>query len=111
MKDREKRIFDWLSAHKEDIIADLLALVRSESPTGDKAAVDACGRVLASLYRDRLGAVSRTVSQAEVGDHLVTELGEGERTLLIVGHIDTVHPVGSVPVGRETCSTAPGSST
>ena len=53
MKDREKRIFDWLSAHKEDIIADLLALVRSESPTGDKAAVDACGRVLASLYRDR----------------------------------------------------------
>ena len=36
MKDREKRIFDWLSAHKEDIIADLLALVRSESPTGDK---------------------------------------------------------------------------
>ena len=101
MKDREKRIFDWLSAHKEDIIADLLALVRSESPTGDKAAVDACGRVLASLYRDRLGAVSRTVSQAEVGDHLVTELGEGERTLLIVGHIDTVHSVGSVPVRRE----------
>ena len=101
MKDREKRIFDWLSAHKEDIIADLLALVRSESPTGDKAAVDACGRVLASLYRDRLGAVSRTVPQAEAGDHLVTELGEGERTLLIVGHIDTVHPVGSVPVRRE----------
>ena len=40
----------------------------------------------------------RTDSEIQTGE---PELGEGERTLLIVGHIDTVHSVGSVPVRRE----------
>ena len=101
MKALEQKIFDYMTAHIEDIIADLTALVSAESPTADKAAVDKCGRVLASLYRDRLGAVSQVLPQTEVGDHLVTEVGSGGRTLLIVGHIDTVHPVGSVPLRRE----------
>ena len=101
MKAQEQKIFEYLSAHKEDIIADLVALVKAESPTPDKTAVDRCGKLLASLYRDRLGAVSQVIPQAEAGDHLVTEFGAGERTLMIVGHFDTVHPTGSVPVRRE----------
>ncbi|MCI6260545.1 MAG: M20/M25/M40 family metallo-hydrolase, partial [Pyramidobacter sp.] len=101
MRALEKKIYDYLEAHREDIVADLVALARAESPTGDKAAADACARRLASLYKDRLGAATQFVPQTEVGDHLVTEIGSGPRTLLIVGHYDTVHPLGTVPVRRE----------
>ena len=101
MRALEKKIYDYLEAHREDIVADLAALARAESPTGDKAAADACARLLASLYKDRLGAATQFVPQTEVGDHLVTEIGSGDRTLLIVGHYDTVHPLGTVPVHRE----------
>ncbi|MCR5347855.1 MAG: M20/M25/M40 family metallo-hydrolase [Fretibacterium sp.] len=101
MKNQEQKIFDYLSAHREDIIADIIRLASAESPTSDKAAVDACGKVLASLYRERLGLVSEVIPQTEAGDNLVTEYGSGSRTLLIVGHFDTVHPIGSVSVRRE----------
>ncbi len=101
MKELERRIFDFLSTHREDIVADLIALAKAESPTSDKAAADKCGQLLASLYRERLGAKPRFDRQTEVGDNLVTEIGSGERTLLIVGHFDTVHPIGSVPIRRE----------
>ncbi|MBQ9564176.1 MAG: M20/M25/M40 family metallo-hydrolase, partial [Synergistaceae bacterium] len=101
MKEQAKKIFDYLSAHREEIIADITELVQAESPTPDKAAVDRCGKVLAGLYKSRLDVTSQVLPQPEAGDNLVTEVGSGERTLLIVGHFDTVHPVGSVSIRRE----------
>ena len=86
MRALEKKIYDYLEAHREDIVADLAALARAESPTGDKAAADACARLLASLYKDRLGAATPFVPQTEVADHLVTEAGAGGPPLLIGGH-------------------------
>ncbi len=101
MKDLERKIFDYLKAHEEDVIADIVTLARAESPTKDKAACDACARVLAGLYRDRLGAETQIVPSERSGDNLVTVWGEGDKTLLVVGHYDTVHPVGSVKIRRE----------
>ncbi len=101
MKEIERKILDYLSAHKEDMVADLVALASSQSPTSYKAAVDSCGRVLARLYRERLGAVSQIVPQKDVGDCLVTDVGAGTDVLMIAGHFDTVHPLDSVPLRRE----------
>ncbi len=101
MKENERKIFDYLTAHKEDMVADLVALTSAQSPTSDKAAVDGCGRVLARLYSERLGAVSQVVPRKEVGDCLVTEVGAGTDVLMIAGHFDTVHPLDSVPLRRE----------
>ena len=101
MKELEKKIFDYLKAHEEDIIADIETLAKAESPTADKAACDACARVLAGLYKDRIGVTTELVPSEKSGDNLVSVYGEGDKTLLIVGHYDTVHPVGSVPLRRE----------
>ncbi|MBP5211779.1 MAG: M20 family peptidase, partial [Pyramidobacter sp.] len=101
MKELEKKIFDYLKAHEEDIIADIETLAKAESPTADKAACDACARVLAGLYKDRLDVTTEIVPSEKSGDNLVSVYGEGDKTLLIVGHYDTVHPVGSVPLRRE----------
>jgi len=70
-------------------------LVRLESPTTDKAAVDRCGAELAS----RLGAIGGRVTRlprGERGDHLLAEFGCGASQILLLGHFDTVWPVGQL---------------
>jgi glutamate carboxypeptidase len=73
------------------------ALVRLESPTLDKAAVDRCGAILARGLSDMGGRV-REVPSATAGNHLVAEFdGQGPRILLL-GHFDTVWPAGHLSV-------------
>ena len=79
---------DWLLETTE-------ALVRFESPTPDKAAVDRCGAELASRLTAIGGRVTR-LTRPERGDHLLAEFGCGASQILLLGHIDTVWPVGQL---------------
>lgn len=71
------------------------SLVRLESPSTDKTAVDRCGAELAG----RLGALGARVTrlpQAQRGDHVRAEFdGDGQQVLLL-GHFDTVWAVGQL---------------
>src|SRR5688572_6655333 len=82
-------------------------LVRLESPSTDKAAVDRCGIVLADMLR-AAGAAVEILSQPERGNHIRARFpaslsrasagqaaGEG-RPVLVLGHFDTVWPVGTL---------------
>lgn len=71
------------------------ALVSLESPTTDKAAVDRCGRALAARLEAIGGRVSR-LPRADRGDHLLAEFGCGTSQILLLGHFDTVWPVGQL---------------
>jgi glutamate carboxypeptidase len=73
----------------------LEVLVRLESPTTDKAAVDRCG---AELERRLvvIGAHVQRLPRNHAGDHLLAEFGCGASQLLILGHFDTVWPVGQL---------------
>jgi glutamate carboxypeptidase len=75
-----------------DLIA---ALVRAESPTDDKTAVDACGRVVQEQL-ETCGARVTRLPQAGCGDQLLAHWGDGDRQLLLLGHIDTVWRVGQL---------------
>lgn len=76
----------------------LEALVRAESPTTDKRAVDACGALLASRLRE-IGAGVDLLTQTNAGDHLRATFGERNGPpVLILGHFDTVWPVGQIHV-------------
>ncbi len=88
------------------MLASLEALVRIESPSDDKAAVDRCVDALAALGRDAGARVDR-VAVATAGDHLRLVFGPppgaGSVRLLILGHTDTVWPLGTLsamPVER-----------
>jgi glutamate carboxypeptidase len=77
-------------------------LVRIESPTTDKASVDRVGVLVASELQ-RLQAEVIVDQQAEVGHHLYARWGAGAGGILILCHMDTVHPLGSVarrPIGE-----------
>ena len=102
MKDHtEQKIYSYLKEHEEEILEDILTLVKAESPSTDKAAVDACAEVLRALYRKRLGETPEVIPREKSGNCLRLRLGKGEKKLMLLGHFDTVHPLGSLPVLRE----------
>jgi glutamate carboxypeptidase len=70
-------------------------LVRLESPSTDKAAVDRCGQALAALLRAR-GAEVQLLSRAERGDHVRARLAGDGAPVLVLGHFDTVWPIGTI---------------
>jgi hypothetical protein len=76
------------------------SLVRLESPTTDKAAVDRCGVEL-SRRLAAIGGRVQPLPRETAGDHLLAEFGCGESQVLILGHFDTVWPVGQL--ARTAC--------
>jgi glutamate carboxypeptidase len=71
------------------------SLVRLESPTSDKAAVDRCGAELAARM-EAIGARVSRIKASRAGDHLRAEFGDGARQVLLLGHFDTVWDVGQL---------------
>jgi glutamate carboxypeptidase len=70
-------------------------LARIESPSGDRIALARCGNAIAALLTDA-GAIVSRVAHETAGDHLVATLGAGRRQVLLLGHFDTVWPVGTL---------------
>jgi glutamate carboxypeptidase len=75
-------------------------LVRAESPSADKAAVDACGDLVIGHAKSIDGRV-RVHRQRAYGNVLDLRFGprtraNGPNPVLILGHIDTVWPVGTL---------------
>ena len=80
----------------EDVIADLRAFVELESPTVDKEACDRAGRHLAEQFRAYARAEIVWHPQDRYGDHFEARVGDGARRILLLGHSDTVWPVGTI---------------
>jgi len=79
------------------------SLVRLESPSDDKMAVDRCGAELAELLT-RIGADVTPMRQSASGDHLrarwlprkAENRDSARPQILLLGHFDTVWPVGTL---------------
>lgn len=88
-----------LRSREHDMLRLLGKFVRSESPSQDKAALDLFGGIVAAEWRKR---VARTVilKQPKRGNHIRAEvwLGEGspEGQIMVLGHLDTVYPLGTL---------------
>ena len=89
------RLLDYCRTHEPWLLEIIHTLVAIESPTDDKAAVDRCGATLAAELEQMGGRVSR-IASATAGDHLVARFGAGSRQVLILGHFDTVWPIGQL---------------
>ena len=83
------------SAQADWLVETTVELARLESPTPDKAAVDRCGSEVARRL-EALGAAVDHVPSTATGNHLRATFGAGERQILLLGHIDTVWPVGQL---------------
>jgi glutamate carboxypeptidase len=73
-------------------------LVELESPSDEKAAVDACGAVAAELA-ESIGARVKRHRQREFGDVLELRWSGSQKSrgrVLLLGHLDTVWPLGTL---------------
>ena len=77
-------------------------LVRLESPSSDPAAVDKLASHL-DTYCRALGMETEKFRPEGAGTCLAAQTASGDLSpVLLLGHIDTVHPVGSFPGGAWT---------
>jgi len=92
---RASSLLSHFSAQRDELLADLEALVTRESPSDDAALVSA----LSAWLVERLGAggvrAERVPCQGR-GDALLARLGPEDGGTLLLGHLDTVWPKGSL---------------
>lgn len=83
-------------SQRTDQMLDLLRqLVEIESPSTDKGATDRIGRFVAQAACEA-GASVTVVSQEQRGDHVLARWGRGEGGFLLLCHLDTVWPLGTL---------------
>ena len=87
LRDASANRADWL-------VQTTAALARIESPSGDVDGLGRCGDAIATLLIAAGAAVERLPESS--GSHLSATLGDGTRQVLLLGHFDTVWPIGTV---------------
>ena len=92
----EEKILTYLKSHEEEIFEDLKTLVMAEASTSDIGALAECRKVLERLITQRTGASTYVYKTENGHDPVRFELGEGEEKILLIGHYDTVHLIGSL---------------
>jgi len=77
------------------MVDDLTDLVEMESPTDDKAALDRLGTAIGDRFQ-LLGASVEISSQEVSGSHVLARFGGKEGGALLLAHMDTVWPIGTI---------------
>jgi len=109
-----ERIQEWVDSHRDELKRYLIELVEIETPTENPETFDGFFDRLAEDL-EAAGLETDRVHGDETGGRLEawTERDEQEETQLIVGHADTVWPLGTVeenpPEIREDVLEGPGS--
>ncbi|MBN1136579.1 MAG: M20 family metallopeptidase [Anaerolineae bacterium] len=89
------RLLDYMLARQEAMTRTLEQWVMLESPSNEPEAVNALRDLVARAFKEA-GATVKRLRQAAFGDHLRISWGQGDRQLLLLGHMDTVWPLGEV---------------
>jgi len=98
MAGRPEEVLAWLSSREADMEALLERLVRTESPTVDPSAQRPALALLAAEL-EKAGCLTRSISGSGVNRHLYARPrrpARGAPRQLVIGHIDTVWPVGTI---------------
>jgi len=94
-----KSLLKWLTKQLPSMIRTLESFVRAESPSTEKAAADACARLIAAEWRKR-GVPVELLEQKHRGPHLRITWAPGktepQSQLLVLGHYDTVYASGTL---------------
>ena len=90
-----RNFLDFCLANHDWLLEFIEALVAIESPSDDLEAVNRCGRELASRL-EAIGGMVTPIASTTAGDHLRASFGDGDRQVLLLGHFDTVWPVGQL---------------
>ena len=92
-----KAHFDFFSERRDEMVSTIRQMVEIESPSDNKAAVDRLGEHVASRFA-AIGGQVDIHRVADFGNHLQVnfEGASGRKPVLLLGHIDTVYPLGTL---------------
>lgn len=93
----EGQLYEWAKTHQEDLAAYLLELVEMETPTENPETFGAFFDRLAEDL-EAVGLRTERIDGEETGGRLEAHSAdgaEGDKTQLLVGHADTVWPLGT----------------
>ena len=90
-----RKLLDFCLANHDWLLELIESLVAIESPSDDPQAVNRCGAELTSRLQAIGGTVTRIASPT-AGDHVRASFGSGPRQILMLGHFDTVWPIGQL---------------
>jgi glutamate carboxypeptidase len=89
------QILNYALTQQEAMTQTLKDLVLLESPSNERQAVNAVSDYLSQSFA-QLDAEVERLSQTAFGDHLRVTWGQGDRQILLLGHMDTVWPLGEI---------------
>ncbi len=97
MSTTEQQITDWLAGQKEAMLAMIEAMVNTDSGSYNKPGIDAVGAIVGRFMAGH-GIPVETVARPKHGDCLRAigraPAGGGNRSIVLMGHRDTVFPDG-----------------
>src|SRR5260221_10533709 len=86
----------FFTERKDAITETIRQWVEIESPSDNKAAVDQLGALLAGRF-EKIGGHAKFHRVQDFGDHLQVDFADGKgKPVLLLGHIDTVYPMGTL---------------
>ena len=92
-----QRRLSYFEERRDAIVATIRELVEIESPSDSKAAVDRIAVAVAQKF-SQLGGEVRIHQAKDFGNHLqVNFAGKSAKPVLLLGHYDTVYPLGTLP--------------
>ena len=88
-------LYQFMLERQDSFLADLAEMVNLDCGTEYKAGVDQVGAMM-RLHLTSLGAEVKTFPLDDYGDCLLGTLrGSGQARIFMIGHLDTVYPVGT----------------
>src|SRR5207245_4763961 len=86
----------YFSVRREQLVQTIRELVEIESPSDNKPAADRLAAFLAGKF-EALGGKTRLHRAQDFGDHLQVDFpGRGNKSVLLLGHFDTVYSLGTL---------------
>ena len=90
-----KEFLNYAENNAQDILGTLKTMVELESFTSDKQGTDALSDYLIQRLHE-LGAETTVIPQDQVGNHVVADIEGGEGRIMLLCHMDTVWPKGTI---------------
>ncbi|WP_202079028.1 M20 family metallopeptidase [Caldalkalibacillus salinus] len=92
----DKTILDALKKNNDNALHLLERFVQIESYSHDKEGVDRLGKDIIDVFSDAFPVKTERIMEVEQGDHLRIQLGHGGKKILLLSHLDTVYPKGTL---------------
>lgn len=97
MNSQKQQAFQFIDAHREEMVQLWQELVNMESGSQNKPGIDAVAGKIQQVLADS-GAVTKVIELEQAGNMLVGEFGSDRQQakVLFLGHMDTVFSLGTV---------------